>query len=160
MQKYSLRRTDRQMPEDECYALLDTGTYGVMSTAVDNQPYSVPLSYVWQNGKVYFHCALTGRKLDILAVNQNVCFSVVCNDVGAFFENGNYSTIYSSVIVFGKCRSVADPAERNSALRALCQKYLPDCMDSVDAAIQRSGKITAVYRIDPEYITGKQRKRK
>ena len=139
---------------------MDDGTYGVLSTAVDNQPYAVPLSYVWLKGKVYFHCALTGRKLDILAANPQVCFTVIGNDVEAFFENGNYSTTYSSVIMCGKCSSVADTAERNSAFRALCQKYLPECMDSVDAAIQRSGKITAVYRIDPESITGKRRKRK
>ena len=28
VQKYSLRRTDRQMPDDESYALLNAGPYG------------------------------------------------------------------------------------------------------------------------------------
>ena len=159
MQEYPLRRTDRQMPDAECRELLASGTYGILATAVDNQPYAVPLSYVWLAGKIYFHCATTGRKLDNLAANQQVCFTVVGNDIEALFADGDYSTTYSSVIMFGRCRAVVDIAEKNSALRSLCQKYLPDHMDGFDFAIHRSGKITAVYGIEPKSITGKRKNR-
>lgn len=156
MQKYSMRRTDRQIQSGDCDELLAAGIYGILATASDEQPYAVPLSYIWLDKKIYFHCAINGRKLDNLAANPQVCFTVVGNDVEAFFWEGNYSTTYSSVMIFGKCRIVVDLAEKKSALQALCQKYLPNHMDHVDQAIQSANKITAVYVINPESVTGKR----
>ena len=64
------RRLDAQNSEE----ILRKGEYGVLSTCgADGQPYGVPLNYVYEDGKIYFHCAAEGRKLDNIAVNSRVC---------------------------------------------------------------------------------------
>lgn len=74
----SVRRKDREISSREAVALLDCAEYGILSTADrDGQPYGVPMSYAYQNGCIFFHCALAGHKLDNLAANPNVSFCVV-----------------------------------------------------------------------------------
>ena len=45
-------------------------------TDQDGRPYVVPLNYSYHDGKVLFHCAREGRKLDCIRANPNVCFTV------------------------------------------------------------------------------------
>lgn len=73
-----MRRADRAMDLEDAAALLSQGTYGVLSTVGgDGKPYAVPLSYIFRNGAIYFHCATEGRKLDNLAANSAVSFCVI-----------------------------------------------------------------------------------
>lgn len=155
--EYKLRRSDRAMTESGWLALLSAGEYGVLATAGrDGSPYGVPLSYVYMDGCVYFHCARTGRKLDCLRCDPRVCFTVV-GSVRAVHD-GSFTTRYSSAMVFGTASEVADEAERHTALLALCEKYLPAHIDKTHAEIEKHAPRTAVYRIDPEFITGKANK--
>lgn len=70
-----LRRKDRDMVEAEARELLERGEYGVLSACgPDGQPYGIPLSYCVIDNAIYFHCALEGHKLEILAANGKVSF--------------------------------------------------------------------------------------
>ena len=42
--------------------------------------YAVPLSFVYADGKIYFHAALSGHKLDAIKNNDKVSFCVVSQD--------------------------------------------------------------------------------
>ena len=45
--------------------ILRRGTSGVLALSGDDDyPYAVRLSYVYDNGKLYFHCAKSGQKID------------------------------------------------------------------------------------------------
>lgn len=156
MEKREVRRSDRILPEDKSTELLLSGEFGVLSTVgKDNQPYGVPLSYIYYEDKIYFHCALTGHKLDNIALNGNVSFTVV-DGVEAVYAN-NFTTLYKSVIVFGKCTEVTDKGIKSEVLKRLCQKYLPLHMDKAEADINKSLHRTAVYAVTAEYITGKSK---
>ena len=58
-------------------------------------PYAVPLSYLYHQGKLYFHCAKSGHKLDALRREPKASFCVVAQDQVAPLE---YTTLYRSVI--------------------------------------------------------------
>ena len=148
------------MDEKWAHELLERGAYGVLaSVGKDGRPYGVPLSYVIMNDALYFHCAVQGRKLDNIRFNPHVTFSVVGEALPFFIEERNdYSTAYESAFVEGEAREVADDEEKNRALIALVQKYLPANLDRAPISIARSGNHTLVVRIDIKMVTGKKRR--
>ena len=155
-----MRRKDRLLCDDECRQLLDVAQYGVMaSVSPDGQPYGVPLSFVYKDDKIYFHCAKDGCKIDNIRANDRVSFTCVGQPKPAY-EHNNFTTFFESVIAFGRVNLVTDQAERYAAMRELCLKYLPDYMERFEAAMQHSDSRTAVYAIIPERITGKAKREK
>jgi len=93
-----MRRKDRLATEEETIEMLNEGIYGVLAICGnDNMPYGVPLNYAYANGAIYFHCAKTGHKLDIINENNNVCFTVVtksdvaaCDEIRRIYEKAGY----------------------------------------------------------------------
>ena len=56
-----MRRSSQQLTMEETQNILQKGTSGVLSLLGDEgYPYGVPLSYVYDGEKLYFHCAKTG----------------------------------------------------------------------------------------------------
>ena len=71
-----MHRQDRQLPQEEAWALLTQGTYGVLSVVGDEGwPYAVPMHYTVMDGQIYLHCAKTGYKLDAIARDGYVAVS-------------------------------------------------------------------------------------
>jgi len=153
-----LRRKNRQMTKEEAYEILDREQYGTLSTVdKDNNPYGVPLSYAVIDGDIYFHCALEGYKLDNIKHNNNVVFSVVGGDDPTYQEH-NFTTIYESVVAFGKAEIVENKEDQIAALKVLCEKYLPEFMNHFEEDISLSLPACLVVKINVEHITGKSNK--
>ena len=151
-----MRRQDRARDREFSLALIDRCTHGVMAlTTGEDFPYCLPLSFVRLGDDLYFHCAMAGRKVDLLRRFPQVCVTFVGEDRPAFVPPATYTTYFQSVIVTGKAGEVTDPEEKIAALRALCQKVTPEHMDSLEAAIQKSLAVTAVWKVHMEEITGK-----
>ena len=56
-----MRRKRQQLTEEESIAILQKATAGTLALLGDNDyPYAVPISYVYHDGKLYFHSALAG----------------------------------------------------------------------------------------------------
>ena len=115
----------------------------------EEQPYGLPLSLVRTDEKTfYFHCALEGKKLDILKHNPRVCLSAVTKckpTVGP--KDGSFTLEFKSAIAFGTAEIIEDDTEKIAALRAICERFLPQHMDAFDVSIARSLGRTAVVRI-------------
>lgn len=157
---YKMRRIDRMLNEEEALTILKNGEHGIIATiSKDNQPYGVPVSYVNDDKYIYFHSALKGHKLDNIAFNNKVSFSVV-EQGKAVFKDNDFSTYFASVIVFGKAEIVEDEEERNYALKILSEKYLSEYMSEFDKAMELSAKITTVVRISMDKVVGKAKKEK
>ena len=138
------------MGADWALEVMDKAPYiTVGMTDGDGMPYSVPLSLARTDEKTfYFHCATEGKKLDILREKPHVCLTAVSKckpTVGP--KDGSFTLEFKSAIAFGKAEIVADDNEKRKALRAICQRFLPNHMDSFDAAVARSMSRTAVVRI-------------
>ena len=137
---------------DAAWALevMDKAPYITVSMAdADGMPYAVPLSLARINESTfYFHCALEGKKLDVLRAHPQVCLTAVSQckpTVGP--KDGSFTLEFKSAIAFGKAEIVSDDTEKREALRAICQRFLPKHMDAFDAAVERSMTRTAVVRI-------------
>lgn len=119
-----MRRFQQALSAEECAAVIARGTSGVLAVSGDGgYPYAVPLSYVFHDAKIYFHCAKSGHKLDAVARDPKVSFCVTDRDQVVPQE---YTTYFRSVIVFGTARVLEDAAEKRGALEALAAKYSPD----------------------------------
>ena len=56
-----MRRGRQALPQAVCEEILTRSTAGVLALAdADGFPYTVPLSYLYQEGKIWFHCARAG----------------------------------------------------------------------------------------------------
>ena len=98
----AMHRSRQTMPQEECAAVLERGSHGVLALAGDGDyPYAVPISYVYTNRKLYFHCAKSGHKLDAIGRCPKASFCVVDQDQ---VEPLAYTTHYRSVIAFGTIR--------------------------------------------------------
>ena len=132
----------------------------VSFTRPEGQAYGLPLSLVRVDDKTfYFHCALEGDKLDCIKANPIVCLSAVTRCTPTVGPNDGIFTLqYKSAVAVGKAELVESDNEKITALRAICQRFLPKHMDAFDDAIKRSLHRTAVVRITlTEPPTGKRK---
>ena len=66
----------RELSDDECIALLSSARYGRLGLSREDQPYVVPMSFVYHEGKIYLHSRGMGRKVQYAAENPRICFQV------------------------------------------------------------------------------------
>ena len=152
-----MRRKRQALTQAQCQAILEQGSCGVLALSGDGgYPYAVPLSYLYHQGKLYFHSAKSGHKLDALRREPKASFCVVAQDQVAPLE---YTTLYRSVIVFGRLRELEDDREKRAAIEALALKYAPqDTPAHREEAIRRDWGPLCVLELTPEHISGKQGK--
>ena len=150
-----MRRSRQQLPAAECEALLRQGTSGVLALAGDDgYPYAVPLSYVFAEGRLFFHCAPAGHKLDAVRRCDKASFCVIGQDRVAPLE---YTTHYRSVIAFGRIRILTGETERRAAIEALALKYAPeDTAARREAEIRRYWPELCLLELTVEHLTGKE----
>ena len=136
-----MRKASREMDAAFALEVLDKAPYVTVSmTRPDGTPYGLPLSLARTDEKTfYFHCAMEGDKLDCIAHCPTVFLSAVtkCSPtVGP--KDGSFTLQYRSATAIGKAEIVTDREEKITALRAICQRFLPHHMDAFDDAIARS----------------------
>jgi hypothetical protein len=66
----------RDLSKDECLNLLSATRYGRLGLTNGNQPYVVPMSYVYQDSRIYLHSRGNGRKVEYVTENPRVCFQI------------------------------------------------------------------------------------
>jgi nitroimidazol reductase NimA-like FMN-containing flavoprotein (pyridoxamine 5'-phosphate oxidase superfamily) len=109
-------------------AILQEETIGYLGLSQAGQPYVVPLNYGYVDGRILFHCALTGMKLDYLRANPQVCFSVgrQSGEVRRHAEGDHCHVDSDSVICYGRARIIEDLQERKAALDAFNRCFRAD----------------------------------
>ena len=132
----------------EMEELLRRETIGWLATSVDGRPYAVPLNYAYIDGKIYFHCALEGKKLDAIRANPEVCFAVGRQE-GEIRRHKGSAVCHpdnESVLCFGRARFIDDVAERLVALNAFNRAFEPKAEDLPEKSAQRCGVVEIVVR--------------
>ena len=152
-----MRRSKQELPADEALRLLEAGSSGVLALLGDGGwPYAVPLSYAYAAGKLYFHCARAGHKLDAVRSEPRASFCVVAQDL---VVPEKYTTHYRSVIAFGRVRILEDGDEKRRGIELLAERFAPD-----DSAGHRRRVVDSewdnfcVLEFNIEHITGKEAK--
>ncbi len=145
------KRTD--IAGKDAMKIIRTATSGVLALDGDEgYPYAVPMSYVYDGERIYFHSAPEGHKVDSVRRNSKASFCVVSED-NVMPEK--YTTAYRSVIVFGRIRIVHDVREKRDAIEKLGKKYAP-AHSGLGAEIDSFFDHFCMLCLDPEQITGKE----
>ncbi len=149
-----MRRQVQELSPADCTEILENGSSGVLAVCGDGgYPYAVPLSYVYTGGKVIFHSAAEGHKIDAVKHNPKVSFCVIGTDE---VIPEKYTTKYKSVIVFGTARIIADKDEKTAAARLLGGKYNPCDPTGLEAEIKSGVDRMLIIELTPEHISGKE----
>ena len=153
---HEMRRKRQALSEQETWEVLERGSSGVLALIdEDGLPYAVPLSYVCHDGRIYYHCATVGHKLNAVRANGRASFCVIDRDE---VIPEKFTTKYRSAIVFGVIREVVSPEEIMCAMRALAAKYSPaEGEDAFQREMKSSGAL-CVLALDIERMSGKQGK--
>ena len=148
-----MRRGKQLLSTEETVNILERRTAGVLGVTGDNgYPYTVPVSYVYKDGKLFFHCAKEGHKIDGIGRNDKVSFCVIDQDD---IVQKTFTTHFASVIVFGRARILTEDDERRTALRCLIEKYSPDYREEGEQVIDDTWNRVCVVEIKIEHMTGK-----
>lgn len=149
-----MRRFKQQLSEETAIAILDRNTAGTLALLGDDDyPYSLPISYVYADGKIYFHSAKSGHKIDAIKKHEKASFSVIDKDEIVPEE---YTTYFRSVITFGKVRLVEDLDEIRRIATVLAMKYSADFKDGIPAEIDSSINHMAIIEMEIEHMTAKE----
>ncbi len=151
-----MRRFKQQISAEECIQILKEQPRGVLSVLGDDDyPYGIPMDhwYCEENGKLYFHCAKTGHKLDAIRSHDKVSYCVY--DQG-FRKEGDWALNIRSVVVFCRARIVDDSEEelKLKIATCLCRKFTDDeayLQKELANAMPRA----AFLELTPDYMTGK-----
>jgi len=154
MEFRAMRRKRQQLSDAESVDILKKATSGTLALLGDGgYPYAVPISYVYSDGQLYFHSALTGHKVDAIRNCDKASFCVIDKDD---VKPEKYTTFFRSVIAFGKVHIVEDDAERLCIARLLGNRYNPHQDEALQKEIENGLSRMLVIRFDIEHLTGKE----
>ena len=147
-------RTKKQLlTEDKAVEILDKCTSGVLGVnGEDGYPYTVPMSYAYEDGKLFFHSAKEGHKIDSIKKDDKVTFSVIEKDE---VIQETFTSHFRSVSIFGRARIITDDGERQHALELLVKKYSPDFIKEGLQEIKDEWNRVCLFEIEIEHMTAK-----
>ena len=149
-----MRRKRQQLTQEESIAILQKATAGTLALfGDDGYPYAVPISYVYNEGKLYFHSALNGHKVDAIRKYDKASFCVIEKDD---VQPEKYTTFFRSVIAFGRIHIIEDEKEKLEIVRMLGNRYNPNQDDALQKEIESGLSRLLAIRFDIEHLTGKE----
>jgi len=144
--------TDKNIIHD----VLDKAEYGTLALSAEEIPYAVPVNFVRIEDAIYFHGALSNRKMKMLEHNPNVSFSVVENYalIDSDFSSHDglacpATQFFKSVSIEGVATVLESRDDKAQVFEALMQKLQPKggYKPFSDAAYDRAIKATTVVKI-------------
>ena len=151
-----MRRKRQELAQEESIAILQKATSGTLALLGDNgYPYAVPISYVYHEGKLFFHSAVEGHKVDAIRQCDKASFCVIEQDE---VHPEKYTTFFRSVIAFGKIHIIEDEAEKLQMARMLGNRYNPNQDEALQKELENGLARMLMIRFDIEHLTGKEAK--
>lgn len=148
-----MRRFKQQLPEQEAIDILKQHTSGVLSLVDDQgRPYGVPLNYAYVDGRLLFHCAKAGRKLEAARHCGYGSFCVIHQDEIVMEK---FANAYVSVIAEGPLREVED---KKAAIEAFMDVYVPRDYPGLKQEIEDFLPQLVMLEMELETISGKEAK--
>ena len=144
--------------------VLDKSEYGTLALCVDDVPYAVPVNFVRIEESIYFHGALSNKKMKMLHANPKVSFCVVENYA---LIDSDFSTheglacpatqFFKSVSMDGMAIVVESREEKALMFESLMKKLQPKggYKTFSDSAYDAAIKATSVVKIDVRDISCK-----
>ena len=148
-----MRRFKQELTQEECKDILINEPRGVLSVIGEGgYPYGLVMNHWYHeaDGKLYFHGAKEGHKIDAIKSCDKVSYCV--HDEG-FRKEGEWALNIKSVIVFGRIRIVEDEEK----MREICSNLYRKFDDNEDALKHELTHLSRVMCLEltPEHMTGK-----
>ena len=105
-----------ELNEEECGEVLAGVSLGRLGCSLDNQPYVVPIYFVYEPGYIYV-LSTYGQKTEWMRANPKVCLEV---------DEIKNESQWTSVIVRGRYQELPEPQfteEREHARKLLAKRY-------------------------------------
>lgn len=148
-----MRRKRQQLSEEKSIGILQKATAGTLALLGDGgYPYAVPISYVYADGKLYFHSTLSGHKIDAIRNCDKASFCVIDQDE---VHPEKYTTYFRSVIAFGRIHIIEDEQEKLETARLLGDRYNPNQEEALQKELEKGLSRMLMIRFDIEHLTGK-----
>ena len=149
-----MRRKRQQISNEECVEILKNEPRGVLSMIGDDgYPYGIPLNhwYCEEDGRLYFHGARAGHKIDAFRACDKVSYCVY--DQG-YRREGEWALNIRSVVVFGRIRLLEDEEKTIKICSALCRKFTDD-EEYLENELKKDLSRVQCLELVPEHMTGK-----
>ena len=150
-----MRREKCELSKETAEKILREGIFGVLALSGDEgYSYAVPINYAYSDGKIYFHSAKTGHKLDAIKNNEKVSFCVVERHEVVPEE---FTSYFTSAIAFGKIKILDDENfdEKLHALELLADKYSPNVSQDLREKELKRVSAVSIMILEIEHLTGK-----
>lgn len=149
-----MRRTKQELTQKECVEILKNEPRGILSVLGDDgYPYGLPINHWYdeEDGKLYFHGAKSGHKIDAIKAYDKVSYCVY--DEG-YRNEGDWALNIKSVIVFGRIKPVEDYDKAMKICAGLYRKF-DDDEERLKCDLEKSGRAVLCLELTPENMTGK-----
>ena len=150
---------ERAVP-DQAEAILAAGLVAHVGFVVDGQPVVIPMTYHYEDGKLYVHGSRGGRLPRALRDGAPVCVEVTLLDGLVASRHALYHSMnYRSAVAFGTARSVVGDREKTAIFDRMTQRYFPGRTIDVDyhGPSEADLKITELLAIEIDELNGKRR---
>jgi len=149
-----MRRFNQQISDSECIEILKNTKRGVLSLIGDDgYPYGLPIDhwYCEEDGKIYFHGAKEGHKIDAIKTCDKASYCVY--DEG-YRKEGDWALNIKSVITFGRISLVEDDEKAREICTALTRKFTDD-EEYLEKELKNAFPRVQCLELAPEHMTGK-----
>jgi len=150
-----MRRTEKEIQnKEEIIEVLEKGQICRLGLCENNIPYIVPMNYGYSNGCLFFHSAKSGRKIEFIKNNNQVCFEIeVDTEITKGKRACDWGMKFKTVIGFGKLNEVIDFAEKKKGLSVIMRQYSGN--DEWSFPNNSINKVL-VLKMKIEHMTGKK----
>lgn len=149
-----LLRKKQALSREDCLDVLKTENRGVLSVLGENgYPYGMPMNHFYndEDGCIYFHCGMSGHRLDALMRHDKVSFCVY--DKG-YRNEGEWAWHVRSVVVFGRMEIIRDRDIIIEITEKLSRKFTQD-EGYIQKEIRNFAHETLILKLLPEHTCGK-----
>ena len=120
MRKINQEIKDLQIIEDILYSSIICR----IAMTDGERPYLLPFNYGYMDNCIYIHSALEGKKLDVLRLNNSVCFEIdhevkIIKDEKAC----KWTTVYRSVVGYGTVDILKGIEEKVKGLKIIMAQH-------------------------------------
>ena len=150
----NMRRFKQQITEEECREVLRNAKRGVLSLlGEDGFPYGLPINhwYCEEDGKLYFHGAKEGHKIEAIRKCDKVSF---CAYDEGYRKDGEWALNIKSVIAFGRISLVEDEALSRKICTHLVGKFTDD-KEYLEKELKHALPRVQCLEMSIEHMTGK-----
>ncbi len=152
-----MSKIDKSMSQEEIDQLLHSEEVGRLGLQGEDYPYVVPVNFSYVEGKIYFHGAFEGKKVQLIRADPRVCFEVDTGHAITPAKVGDCSYSYRSVIVYGRARLVPKNEYETFMKGALglFEKYTSSHVPEIKPEMAEK---TLMLEMEIDEVTGKKSK--